>query len=252
MYLVAIGALEGSSEDTLHALAADLDTTPYELRLLLNAGLPAVVLATVDEKLAQRARAAIVRHGHVPVLLDRRDVVSSAQMVPVREPRFLPEGLVASQDSAAPLQYAEIAVLLKATHRTTSETTQTIKERQLRPVMAIATGGLVISKTVTRSVSSSSVQSEAVLYLFPHGSRTPWLLRERHAHYGGLGTALKPTSLENFAAVVRRLRESAPGARYDERLTSARPMRGVADGIEATDLFAHLLARHLNDGQHAG
>jgi hypothetical protein len=245
MYLVAIGALKGQIEDTLHPLAADLGTTPYELRLLLNAGLPAVVLATVDESLARAASAAISRHGHAPVFFDRRTLVPSARMTLLREPQFLPDELAASPNAAEPLPYADIAVLLKATHRTTSETTQSVKERKLRPVMAIATGGLVISKTVTRSVSSSSVQNEAVLYLFRHDSRSPWLLRERHAHYGGLGTALRPTSLENFAAVIRRLRELAPSALYDERLSNARPMRGVAEGIEATDLFAHLLALHL-------
>jgi hypothetical protein len=251
MYLVAIGSLKGTIDETLKTLASDLGTTPYELRLLLNAGCPAVVLATVDEAAANAAVAAIRRNRHSPVLLDRRDVVTNDQMTLLREPQFTPAGLLAHPETSERLPYDDIAVILRATHRTSSETTQTVKERQLRPVMALATGGLIMSKTTTKSVTSSSVKSEAVLYLFRHSSQKPWLLHERQVHYAGLGTELRPTSLENFAIVIRKLREHAPGAIYDERLMSSRPMRGVAEGVEATDLFAHLLARHLTSAHGA-
>jgi len=245
MHLVAIAALEDRSSDSLHPLAADLGTTPYELRLLLNAGLPAVVLATVDETKARAAVAAISRHGHAAVCIERRHATRSEQMVSMREPRFLPTGLSADAESNELLPYHDIAVLLRATHRSTIQTSQTIKERKLRPVMAIATGGLVLSKTVSRSVSSTSAEIESVLYLFCHSARTPWILKERHANYTALGSDLQPTSFANFTTTVGKLRQLAPDAIYDERLTSARPMRGVADGIDATDLFANLLSSHL-------
>ena len=41
---------------------------------------------------------------------------------------------------------------------------------------------------------------------------------------------------------VRRLREASPGAAFDERLVASRPVRGVPDGVLATDLLAHMLA----------
>ncbi len=245
MNLVAIGDLRGTIDDAIRPLASDLDTTPYELRLVLNAGLPAVVLTTVDESLARAAVAAIARHGHAAISCDRRDVVPSSGMTLLRDFQLEKTGLLAHLGSGDQLSYADIAVMLRATHRTTSETTEEVKERKLRPVMAIATGGLVLSKTTARTVTSSRAHNEQVLYIFQRGAAPPWLLRERSAHYGGLGAELRPTSLENYATTIRRLRECAPHAVYDERLMRNRPLRGVADGIEATDVYAHLLAKHL-------
>jgi hypothetical protein len=245
MHLVAIGQLRGPIDTAVAPLAGDLGTTPYELRLLLNAGFPAVVLATVDESFARAAFAAVLRHGHAALLCDRREVVPSARMPRLRDFELAKDGLVARAGSSERLRYDDIAVLLRAAHRTTTETTQEVKERKLRPVMAIATAGLIRSKTTTREVVTRTEQREQVLYLFRRSGESPWLLRERSTHYGGLGADLRPTSLENFSTTIRRLRERAPGAAYDERLLTSRPIRGVADGIDATDILAHLLAAHL-------
>ncbi len=245
MHIVAIGELRGTIDDAIRPLGADLETTPYELRLALNAGFPAVVMVTVDEALTRAAVAAIARHGHVPITCSREDVVPSSRMTLLRNFKFAAGGLVAHTGSDEELPYEDIAVLLRAMHRSTTETTESVKERKLRPVMAIATGGLVMSKTTTRTVTSSTAQNEQVLYIFRHGGRPPWLLRERSAQYVGLGAELKPTSLENFNNTIQGLRRRAPSASYDERLKTSRPLRGVADGIEATDIFAHLLAKYL-------
>lgn len=248
MHIVAIGELRGTVDDAIRPLASDLGTTPYELRLTLNAGFPAVVLVTVDEALSTAAVAAIAKHGHVPVFCVRGDVVPSSRMTLLRGFKFTSGGLVAHTGSDEELPYEDIAVMLRAMHRSTTETTETVKERKLRPVMAIASGGLVMSKTTTRTVTSSTAQNEQVLYIFRRSGAPPWLLRERSAQYVGLGTELKPTSLENFNNTIHRLQKLAPHASYDERLKSSRPLRGVADGIEATDIFAHLLAKHLAQG----
>jgi hypothetical protein len=251
MHLVAIGELHGPLEAAIRPLADDLGTTPYELRLLLNAGLPAVVLATLDETLARAAWAAVMRHGHVPIACNRSEVVPSVRMTLLRDFCLAEAGLAARTGSSDILPFDDIAVILRATHQTTTETIEKIKERKLRPVMAIATGGLVLSKTTQREVASRTEHREQALYLFRRSGQQPWLLRERAARYGGLGAELRPTSLDNFATTIRRLRERAPGAAYDERLVHSRPIRGVAEGIEATDLLAHLLALHLGAG-HVG
>jgi len=91
--------------------------------------------------------------------------------------------------------------------------------------MAIATGGLIMSKKTTREVTTKTETREQVLYLFRKSGGAPWILRERAARYMGLGADLRPTSLENFGTTIRRLRELAPLAFYDERLMSGRPVR---------------------------
>jgi hypothetical protein len=130
-------------------------------------------------------------------------------------------------------------------HQTTTTSTSKVTERKLRPGMAIVTGGLVMSKKSTREVTTRTDTREQVLYLFRRSGAAPWILRERSARYACLGNDLRPTSLENFATTIRLLRACAPLAIFDERLMANRPIRGVADGVEATDLLAHLLAIDL-------
>jgi len=247
MFLVAITEVKGNlQKPELDSLAAELGTIAYELRLLLNAGLPAVVASTADESHGRALLEAITRRGHGAVLCERASVVPSSRMILLRDFALEREVLIADATGGQSCPYEDISVLLRATHRTTSETVEQVSERKLRPVMAIATGGLVMSKTTKKDVVTTTAQREQVLYLFRRSNATPWLLRERAAHYAGLGAAMGPTSSANFATTMARLRALAPNASYDERLVTSRPIRGVADGIEATDLYAHLLAEHLS------
>src|SRR6185436_10303810 len=101
------------------------------------------------------------------------------------------------------------------------------------------------TKKATREVTTRTTEHTQALYVFPRSGAPAWILRERGANYAGLGPELRPSSMENFLTVIRLLRQRAPGAAYDERLMSGRPIRGVAEGAAAADLLAHLLASHL-------
>jgi hypothetical protein len=246
MQLLAITELGDTQNESLRTLADELGTTLYELRLLLNAGLPAVVLATVDGARAAAAKEALVRRRHRVVAVDRQEMTPSAEMTALRDFSFAPDALVAS--AAEPperLAFADIGALVRATHRTSSTSVTETTERKLRPGMAIATGGLVLSGKVKKEVSTTTVAHDSVLYIFPRGLRGAFILRERLARYAGLGSKLHPTSLENFATATERLRQLAPHAAFDDRLKTARPIRGVGDGIEAADWYAHVIAKDL-------
>jgi hypothetical protein len=243
MYVVAIAEL-GSADADLRQLAVDLGTTLYELRLVLNAGLPAVVLLTVDVSAAANAARAIERHGHRVVSGDRRQLASSQSMTSIVDVAFDPAELRAGNTRDDHLPYAEIFALVRATQRSEQKVVREEKERKLRPAMGIATGGLILTKTTTRQVVTHAETREQVLYIFTH-SGTPWILREQAARYAGLGAELAPQSLVNFETTLRLLRERAPGAAYDARLMNTRSVRGIADGAAATDLLANLIVMGL-------
>ena len=242
MYAVAIAELGKSNHDVAR-LAGDLGTTLYELKLLLNSGFPAIVTLTVDAAVAESRAAAVTRHGHRAVSCDRREVTASRDMQGILDIRF---DAAALRSGEASLPYADIVALFKATQRTEETGVREEKERKFRPAMALATGGLVLSKTTKRQVVTHTESREQVLYVFTR-SGDPWILRERSARYAGLGAALAPTSLENFRTSLEQLRQRAPHAAYDERLQSPRTIRGIADGSAATDLFAHLMLTDLKN-----
>ncbi len=243
--LVAVLELAGPIASAVTALAPDLGTTAYELRLALGPGFPAVVLATPDPARAATALAAIRGRGHRATEIEFSDVVPSSRMIPLRDFRFEPTDLVANAGEDDRVPYADLSAILRASHRADVVTTHEVKERKLALGKAIATGGLVMTKTTTREITSKTENREQVLYLFRASGATPLILREMSAHYAGLGADLGRTALENFGKTIQRLRALAPHAAYDERLLVPRSIHGVADGVEATDLVAHLLAADL-------
>jgi hypothetical protein len=240
MHLVAITSLGPNTE--LGALAAELGTTAYELKLTLAAGLPSVVSVCPDQIRAGAVVSAIERRGHRAVACDRDRILPSSGMVALKDFRLDEIGLAADGSRGEHLPYDDVLTLLRATQRTATRETKEVKEKKFSVGRAIATGGLVNRKTTTREVTTQTTTLEQVLYLFRRSGATPWILCERGARYTGLGENLRPTSLENFVTTMRRLRELAPAALYDERLMHSRPIRAVADGAEATDILAHLIA----------
>lgn len=246
MHLVAIAELGGLLEPPqLSSLANDIGTTAYELRLLLNAGLPAIVLVTADAAQAKAAAEAVARHKHVPVVCDRSRILPSGRMTTLRNFELTPTELIADRDARGSCRYDDITVMLRATHRSSRESVEQVKERKFQPVMAVATGGLIMSKKITKDVTTTTSTREQVLYLFRRGQEHPWILRERAANYAALGSVMGPSSFENFTTSIARLRQLAQGAVYDERLTNSRPIRGIGDGSDAVDILAYLLADFL-------
>jgi hypothetical protein len=262
VHVVAIVELATSIEAEAAALAADLGTTAYEERLKLVAGLPAIVLTSADPAPARELFAKIRARRHGAVSCDVAEVVPSGAMVPLRRFAFEPDALVAPDVPGARLPYDDILGIFRASHQTRTESRTETKEKQFSVGRAVLTGGLSLTKNVTREVKNVSEQREQLCYLFRAGGDTPWMLRERGTNYAGLGAALGPSSAQNFVATMTRLRQLSPGAVYDERLMTprnapSRPFRsgsGSSESVGASsasgvDLIAHLLAMWLRGGR---
>jgi hypothetical protein len=252
MYVVALAELATPLEVEAAALAADLGTTAYEERLHLLTGLPCVVLTTVDrgEALALLGKLRARKHG--AMACDAAAVVAHEAMIPMRGFTLEPGAVVAGEER---LEHGEITTLLRAMHRTSTETRGETKSKQFSPGKALLTGGLAFSKTVTKEEKSVAQASEQVLYVFRAGGATPWLLRERGTSYAGLGQRLSASSTQNFLTTIAYLREQAPTALYDERLLNPRnastrlTRSGTAtastlqiSSASGVDLLAHLIA----------
>ncbi len=261
MHVVAIAELATPIEAEAAALAADLGTTAYEERLKLAAGLPAIVLTSADPAPARELLAKLRARRHGAVSCDAAEVVPSSAMVPLRRFTFEPDALVATDVPGARLPYDDILGIFRASHQTRTETRTEGKSKQFSAGRALLTGGLVLTKNVSREEKNITQEREQLCYLFRVGGDTPWLLRERGTHYAGLGSAVGPSSAQNFVATLARLRKLSPGAVYDERLMNPRnaPSRPIRTGsgssesvgvssASGVDLIAHLLALWIRGG----
>ncbi|EYF02841.1 Hypothetical protein CAP_6421 [Chondromyces apiculatus DSM 436] len=252
---MAIIALHTPLEAEAAALATDLGSTAYEQRLHLTSGTPAVVLTTPDPDRARALLRSVRGRGHEAVAFDASAIVPSGEMLPLRRGRLDPEGITAEEPAATHtpgalgrLPFEDILALIRASQRVRLETTVEVKEQKIGLGRAVTTGGLVMTKTVTRQQTRVSDERAEVLYLYRRSGELPWILRERSASYTWLGDRIAPVSLQNFRQTVALLRERAPRAHYDERLTGPRralPAAGepsAASSDPTADLLAHALA----------
>src|SRR5262249_40496135 len=81
VYVVAICKLVSSIEDEAEALARNLGSTAYEERLNLVAGLPAIVLMTVDREKASALLGKLRARGQGAIAFDANNVTPIDRMV---------------------------------------------------------------------------------------------------------------------------------------------------------------------------
>jgi hypothetical protein len=234
-HFVAIAKLGTPIEAEAKALAADLGTLAYEERMKLAAGLPAVVLVTTDGDAAQALVGKLRARGHRALTCAASAVIRATDMIQMRNFQLDEAGL---ESAGEQLPWEDIAALVRARHQRQVGATETVKQKKFDAARAILTGGLVMRKTETRTVATTTDEIEQVLYVFRASGATPWLLREHSTNYAALGAALTPLAARNFALVVERLRARAPHAAFDDSLVR-RPT--IAD----VDLYAQLVYRAL-------
>jgi hypothetical protein len=219
------------------ALAPTLGMTPYETRLALAAGPPSVLLMTGDRNRANDVVGALRARGHGAHVFDEENFVSSDDMTKADDFVLDAEGMRRTVNGEL-LPYGDIYAILRAVHDSTSE-----MERQARPAIG---DSLVVNAEALRVISKNE-DREHVAYFFRRSGEKPWLLRERHASYVGLGAERSPIAFANFTRTLTRMREASAMAVYDDRLARRRvaerlDAEGERSSRDGMDLLAHLLA----------
>ena len=181
------------------------------------------MLTSADPAPARALLAKLRARRHGALLCDAAEVVPNGAMVPLRRFAFEPDAFVAADVPGARLPYDDILGIFRASHHARTETRTEGTSKQFSAGRALLSGGLLVTKNVTREEKSHHARSASrSATCFAPAGDTPWLLRERGTHYAGLGPEAGPSSAQNFVATMARLRKLAPGAVYDERLMNAR------------------------------
>jgi len=262
VYVVAVTELHGPAEDEVAPLAADMGATAYDARLLLAAGMPAIVKTTPDRALALDLLARLRARGHGAVACDAAAVVSSEDMVTMRRPRLEADAVTIDDRPNERLPYADVLALLPAVHQRRVDTATQTRETKLSMGRALMTGGMTFTKTVKTNTHNAAEERDVVLYVFRRSGETPWLLRERGTGWAGLGLPMAPSESENYRLAVSALRERAPGATFDDRLMARKAAErsslsggGAKTTVKTSsqagvDLLAHLLALGIARGAY--
>ncbi|CAN5642986.1 hypothetical protein BH09MYX1_BH09MYX1_24250 [soil metagenome] len=240
MFLVAVIALGSSVEAEAPALAADLGQTAYEARLLLVDDPPSVVLRAPEREKALALVASLRGRGHDVVACDAAAVVPFASMIEVDA--FTDDGTTLHCGEAE-LPWADVAAMIRVTLRRTWQTTKKETKRELAVGMAIATGGVILSKKVTKTHTENHENREQLLCVFRRNG-PPWIVAETGVEWSSVPGELGRTVTENFDRLVAhfRARTTAP---YDDRFVRSKRVANDRAAVQFLEERVHLLALAL-------
>lgn len=265
MRLVALLRPPQRPEDVARLLAETVAIPVAQARMRLSPEPPALLARLPDPEAA--ALCDQLRSAGLIVLDCDAEVPGDGDRTVARTLELGEEAVTFAPRSGDSLRipYEEIQVILRGLRAQREETSHTEERRRLSVGMAVASGGLKLTRKEKKTVRSSEEETEQALLVYgPPGACAA--IYDGEMLFTCLGSAMQPSKLGNMVALTRLLRERAPRAAYDDRLLrlGRRALPFVADREEreggsattrlrsdttpALDVLAEILRRAFADG----
>jgi hypothetical protein len=243
-------------EQELPALAQAIGLGLYDMRLRLVAAPPSIIAQGLTLERAQALLGMLRERGHGAVVADLASVPTARTTIVAHAFELGAAELVAIDEAQrrVPLPYSAMIGVVRAVEVSSESQTTSTTEKKLAIGTAVMTGGLKMSKKVTKVEKSASSERQRVAYVFGSASPAPLLFKELALRYDGLGARRGTTAHQSFEALTAELRRCAPHALHDDRLlanrrhTEAVVVRGTTNdravgttNASANDLAAYLL-----------
>jgi hypothetical protein len=129
------------------------------------------------------------------------------------------------------MEWNGVLAILRGVRASRSDVERSERTRSFSVGMAVATGGLKMTRTSTSTARSSEESAEQVILVQGRDGGVV-LLAEQALDFSCLGSAMGASSTSNMVELARRLRERASGAFSDDRLLrlGRRPLPFLARG----------------------
>ena len=250
MHVVAIYGWKDEVAELAQALSQALGLTLYEARQRLIGGGPAVVARFAEPQRAEALAAELEKGGVATLVLDAdaRSRVTGSFLVRRFELGESSLRLESTDGVGAEIAYREVAILISALRISGQNESRTVTERKFSLGRTVLSGGIPLTKTVTRQEEVATEERTRLLYLFA-GQRPRVVFRQSGMSYDGLGAAMKMSQELNFSFLTSELRRLCPAAVLDERLANRSGqvrLLGPAQSFEGgLELAAEILGRAL-------
>jgi len=231
MKLVAIVRTPTRPDEAARAVADVTGLTLAEARMRL-APEPPALLARLEPDEADALVVSLRKAGLAALAVDIR-VPTDKDRTVARSLSFESTGMTFTSRSGHALQvlWPDVLAILRGLRASRSDVERTEKSKSFSVGAAVATGGLKMTRTATRTVRSSEEVTEQVILVYARDGRAA-MLSEYELDFSCLGPRMQPSSTGNIVDLARRLRDEAKGAFYDERLLrlGRRPLPLLAGG----------------------
>jgi hypothetical protein len=231
MKLVALVRAPSNPAEAAVSLAEASGVALAEARMRL-ARQPPALLTRLEEARADALAAALRKAGLAALSVDDH-CPTDKDRLPARTFSLDDAGAVFTARSGDTLNvtWPDLSAILWGARASRSQVERSDKSKHFSVGMAVATGGLKMTRTSTQTQRSSEESSEQVILAYARDGRAV-TLAEHGLDFSCLGAGMQPSSTANMAELARRLRERAKTAYFDNRLLQLgrRPLPFLAGG----------------------
>jgi hypothetical protein len=221
--LLAVVRAPASGDDRIKAAADALGVTVAEVRMRVAGEMPRVILNDGRSERIAMLAGVLERLQFDVITCDPAVAPTDAERVVARRLEIDGAALRAwdSQDRQHDCPAAAVRLIQRGA-RVNAERRETItQERRLDLARAVLSGGLLLTKKVTRTSVATTETRDPFLILQRGDGEPDLILYERRLDYRFLGAALQSSSQANFERLVTSIRAFFPSAPFDDRV--ARP-----------------------------
>ena len=218
---VAIAPSSNTDADVIRSVAAVLNKTPYDTRLLLAGEIPRIVAHYENMQMAESTVQKLRQLGLAAIACRDSDLRHSSQGFRAQTLEFS-EKHVVFRDSGGHekrIGQDDVFLILEGKMETLVEVLTTKQQSKFSLTRTLIAGGIPIWQKVDQKSTARSVQVEYFARLYDRESSTPGVEILQHLmNYSFLGEKMTASSVTNFGTVVLKLREAFPQAVFDDRL----------------------------------
>ena len=218
---VAIAPSSNTDADFIRSVAAVLNKTPYDTRLLLAGEIPRIVAHCENIQMAESTVQRLRQLGLAAIACRDSELRHSSQGFKAQTLEFSEKHVLCRDTGGHEKRIGQddVFLILEGKTGTLVEVETTKRQSKFSLTRTLMAGGIPIWQKVDQKSTARSVQVEHLVRLYDRKSSTPGVeILQHQMNYSFLGEKMTASSATNFATVVLKLRDAFPQAVFDDRL----------------------------------
>ncbi|WP_243304265.1 hypothetical protein [Geothrix oryzisoli] len=245
---IALGRLP-DHPDALARASRIAGLAPSDGARLLAGTFPRILLRAAPDP--EGLAAALTAEGFLAWISDPAQVPTDARRAVLRGLAWTTEGFEAqdAQGGTHVCPFPAVRLLQRGARIRTTTDLETTTTRKLDLGRAVLSGGMMLTKKVTRTTEHTTHAKEPFLLVQRDDGLPDLMIYEHRMNYQCLGPAMGPATLANLLLLTARFQALCPQAPLDDRVGRPGFVAGLPMlGVDPVDLGLHLVSEARRRG----
>lgn len=221
---VAVASPATLDANLVKSVAAVINKSPYDTRLLLAGEIPKIIAYYNSIQIAESGIQNLRDLGLVAIACRDSELRQSPQSFKAQTLEFREKEVLFRDVAGSDKRIGEnnVFLILEGRIQTSVEVETTKSKIKFSLTRTLLTGGIPMWRKVDEKTTARSIKAEYFARLYDRKSSEPSIeILRHHMNYSFLGAKIAVSSLTNFGTLVLKLREVFPQAIFDNRLVKS-------------------------------